>query len=113
MDLAAGVLSYLVFFGVFAAIYAMTTLGLNLQWGFTGLFNAQPLGGPGLKTMAEVPHQLWVQFEGVACTLIWSGIVAVIGYFVADKLCGGLRVAPDMVREGLDMQSHGESAYHR
>ncbi|OWT54489.1 ammonium transporter [Candidimonas nitroreducens] len=79
----------------------------------TGLFNAQPLGGPGLKTMAEVPHQLWVQFEGVACTIVWSGIVALIGYYVAGKLCGGLRVAPDVEREGLDIQAHGESAYHR
>ncbi|MEO1679839.1 MAG: branched-chain amino acid ABC transporter permease [Pseudomonadota bacterium] len=34
-----GVVSYLVFFGTVAAILAIATLGLNLQWGYTGLFN--------------------------------------------------------------------------
>jgi Amt family ammonium transporter len=78
----------------------------------TGIFNAQPLGGPGLKTLAEIPHQVWVQFEGVITTLVWSGVCALIAYFVADKLCG-LRVAGDTEREGLDVTSHGETAYHR
>jgi len=30
---------------------------------------------------------------------------------VADKLCG-LRVSADVEREGLDINSHGETAYH-
>ncbi|MEO6984411.1 MAG: ammonium transporter [Paralcaligenes sp.] len=77
----------------------------------TGIFNAQPLGGPGLKTLSEIPHQLWLQFEGIVTTLVWSGLCALLAYFVADKLCG-LRVAKDVEREGLDIQSHGESAYH-
>ncbi|MEM9550533.1 MAG: branched-chain amino acid ABC transporter permease [Pseudomonadota bacterium] len=34
-----GVLSYLVFFSTVAAILAIAVLGLNLQWGNTGLFN--------------------------------------------------------------------------
>lgn len=34
-----GILSYLVFFGILAGIYGVLSLGLNLQWGFTGLFN--------------------------------------------------------------------------
>lgn len=78
----------------------------------TGIFNAQPLGGPGLKTLAEIPHQVWVQFEGVVTTLVWSGVCALIAYFIADKLCG-LRVPSDVEREGLDITSHGETAYHR
>ncbi|HEU0230658.1 MAG TPA: ammonium transporter [Burkholderiaceae bacterium] len=78
----------------------------------TGIFNAQPLGGPGLKTLAEIPHQVWVQFEGVITTLVWSGVCALIAYVIADKLCG-LRVASDVEREGLDITSHGETAYHR
>src|SRR3546814_3499787 len=44
----------------------------------TGVFNAQPLGGPGLKSLAEIPHQVWIQFEGVATTLLWSGACAFI-----------------------------------
>lgn len=34
-----GVLSYLVFFFTVALILGIAVLGLNLQWGFTGLFN--------------------------------------------------------------------------
>ncbi len=39
-----GVLSYLVFFLVFAGVFAVMCLGLNLQWGFTGLFNVGVAG---------------------------------------------------------------------
>lgn len=78
----------------------------------TGLFNAQALGGPGLKLASQIPHQLWVQLEGVVITLIWSGLIAWIAYFIADKLCG-LRVSKETEREGLDIHSHGESAYQR
>lgn len=34
-----GVLSYLVFFATMAGIYAVLSLGLNIQWGYNGLFN--------------------------------------------------------------------------
>ena len=34
-----GLLSYLVFFLIQALIFAVVCLGLNLQWGYTGLFN--------------------------------------------------------------------------
>ena len=34
-----GVISYLTFFLTMAGIMAIITLGLNLQWGYTGLFN--------------------------------------------------------------------------
>ena len=33
------VLSFLVFFLIIASFYSLTCLGLNMQWGFTGLFN--------------------------------------------------------------------------
>jgi len=34
-----GVLAYLVSFAIMASIYAVFSLGLNIQWGYTGLFN--------------------------------------------------------------------------
>jgi branched-chain amino acid transport system permease protein len=37
-------LNYLTFFLVFAGIFAVMALGLNLQWGFTGLFNVGVAG---------------------------------------------------------------------
>ena len=39
-----GVVSYLVFFLVISLILGVAVLGLNLQWGFTGLFNAGVAG---------------------------------------------------------------------
>ncbi len=78
----------------------------------TGVFNAKPLGGPGLESLSEIPYQVWLQAEGVLVTIVWSAIVAWIAYFIADKTCG-LRVSADLEREGLDISTHGETAYHR
>lgn len=39
-----GLLSYGTFFLVFVAIFGLVVLGLNLQWGFTGLFNVGVAG---------------------------------------------------------------------
>src|SRR5690606_26765506 len=57
----------------------------------TGVFNAKPLGGPGLDTWGEIPYQVWLQLESVLITVAWSAVVAGIAYFIADKACG-LRV---------------------
>ncbi len=78
----------------------------------TGVFNAKPLGGPGLDSLTAVPYQVWLQLEGVLITLLWSASAAVIACFIADKICG-MRVDADIERQGLDIPSHGESAYQR
>lgn len=78
----------------------------------TGIFNAQVLGGPGLDSAGAIPGQLWLQFEGVLITIVWSAVVAWLAYFIADKTVG-LRVNAEAEREGLDIHSHGETAYHR
>lgn len=39
MDLL-GLANYAVFMAILIGIYALLALGLNIQWGFTGLFNA-------------------------------------------------------------------------
>jgi ammonium transporter, Amt family len=43
-------------------------------------------------------------------TILWSAIVSFIAYKIVDAVIG-LRVAEDEEREGLDISSHGESAY--
>jgi Amt family ammonium transporter len=43
---------------------------------------------------------------------VWSGVVSVIAYKVVDLLLG-LRVTEEEEREGLDITSHGETAYNR
>jgi hypothetical protein len=35
-----GLVNYALFMAIFIAIYALLALGLNIQWGFAGLFNA-------------------------------------------------------------------------
>ncbi|MFT5520156.1 MAG: branched-chain amino acid transport system permease protein, partial [Enterobacterales bacterium] len=39
METLIGIISYSVFFATIASILAIAVLGLNLQWGNTGLFN--------------------------------------------------------------------------
>jgi Amt family ammonium transporter len=85
----------------------------------TGVFNNQALGGPGLvgdwvtATVSSVPimDQLWIQFKGVVITIVWSGVVSLIAYKIVDMTIG-LRVSEEDEREGLDITSHGETAYH-
>ena len=77
----------------------------------TGLFNAKALGGPGLETFAEVPYQLWLQVEGVLITLVWSGLVTWVACLIANAAYGW-RVSREEESMGLDIASHGESAYN-
>ena len=44
-------------------------------------------------------------------TIIWSAVVAFIAFKIADMFVG-LRVPEEEEREGLDITSHGETAYH-
>jgi Amt family ammonium transporter len=84
----------------------------------TGVFAAPSLGGTGIYdyvTNAVAPDysiasQVWIQFQAVATTVVWSAVVAYISYKLVDMVVG-LRVSEDEEREGLDISSHGESAY--
>jgi ammonium transporter, Amt family len=85
----------------------------------TGVFAAPSLGGSGIydyvaNKVAEdysIASQVWIQFQGVVITIIWSGIVAFVAFKLVDMVLG-LRVSEEEEREGLDISSHGESAYH-
>ena len=76
----------------------------------TGVFTAPGLGGTGGEDFS-IGSQLLVQAEGVAITIVWSAVVAVVSYKIVD-LVMGLRVSEEAEREGLDISSHGEAAYH-
>jgi Amt family ammonium transporter len=89
----------------------------------TGVFNSPSLGGPGyvadwttatMVTAADysIASQVWVQLKAVLITLVWSGVVSVIAYKIVDMTIG-LRVTEEEEREGLDISSHGETAYNR
>jgi len=85
----------------------------------TGVFAAPSLGGQGVwdyVTNATAPGysiagQVMTQATAVGITIVWSGIVAAIAYKLVDVVIG-LRVPEEQEREGLDVTSHGESAYH-
>jgi Amt family ammonium transporter len=86
----------------------------------TGVFAAPQLGGQGIfdyvtNKMSADPYsiggQVLVQLEAVGTTILWSGVVSFIAYKIVDLVLG-LRVAEEAEREGLDITSHGESAYH-
>ncbi len=76
----------------------------------TGVFTAPGLGGTGGEDFS-IGSQLLVQAEGVAITIVWSAVVAVVAFKIVD-LVMGLRVSEEAEREGLDISSHGEAAYH-
>ena len=89
----------------------------------TGVFNSPNLGGPSFPadwfTVAAVTPdaysiaaQVLVQAKAIGVTIVWSGVVALIAYKLVD-LTIGLRVSEEEEREGLDISSHGESAYGR
>ena len=77
----------------------------------TGVFASSSLGGVGYAEGVAMIHQIWVQIFSVLVTVIWTAVVAFIGFKVADMLVG-LRVVEDQEREGLDVNSHGENAYN-
>ncbi len=86
----------------------------------TGVFNNQALGGPGLVSdwvtvtvsSASIADQVWIQFKAVMLTIVWSGVVSLAAFKIVDLVIG-LRVSEEDEREGLDITSHGETAYNR
>ncbi len=89
----------------------------------TGVFNSPALGGPstvadwvtvGMTTPEaySIAAQVWVQAKAVGVTIIWSAVVSLVAYKIVD-LIFGLRVSEEEEREGLDISSHGETAYHK
>jgi len=86
----------------------------------TGVFAAPSLGGTGIYDYVanavspdySIGGQVWIQLQAVITTIVWSGVVSLIAYKLVDIVIG-LRVSEEEEREGLDISSHGETAYHR
>jgi Amt family ammonium transporter len=85
----------------------------------TGVFAAPSLGGTGVYDYVanavaadySIASQVWVQLQGVLLTIVWSGVVAFLAFKLVDLMIG-LRVPEEEERQGLDISSHGETAYH-
>ena len=80
----------------------------------TGVFAAQGLGGTGGLTpdSFSMGAQVWIQIKSVLFTIVWSAVVSLIAFKIADLVLG-LRVSEEDERQGLDISSHGETAYSR
>jgi ammonium transporter, Amt family len=89
----------------------------------TGVFNSPALGGPSFvgdwvtatsvtPDAYSIAAQVWVQAKAIGVTIVWSALVSVVAYKIVD-LIFGLRVSEEEEREGLDISSHGETAYHK
>jgi ammonium transporter, Amt family len=84
----------------------------------TGVFAAPALGGTGTcdyvankcGAWTSIGAQVWVQTQGVLTTIAWSALVSFAAYKIIDMTIG-LRVTEEEEREGLDIRSHGETAY--
>ncbi len=93
-------------------VFGVHGLGGIIGAVLTGVFSADTFGGT--KAVADgydILAQTGVQALGVVITLAWIGLVSVLGFFIAGRLCGGLRVDEEAEREGLDIAAHGETAY--
>ncbi len=85
----------------------------------TGIFNAPSLGGPGFVTdwvtgkvgYTSIGEQFLIQAKAVGIVVVWTAVVSIIGYLIVNMVFG-LRVSEEEEREGLDISSHGETAYH-
>lgn len=84
----------------------------------TGVFAAPALGGTGVFDYAaravgsfDMAHQVGVQALGVGVCLLWSGLVSFAAIHIV-RACIGLRVSTADERQGLDLTTHGESAYN-
>ncbi|MDQ7987814.1 ammonium transporter [Pseudomonas sp. G34] len=74
----------------------------------TGVFAAPALGGFG--EVENIGLQLWIQFKGVAFTVIYTGIVTFVILKVIDGVMG-LRVSDEDESVGLDLAQHNERGY--
>jgi Amt family ammonium transporter len=72
----------------------------------TGVFAVEAIGAAKGALEGNV-GQIWTQIEGVAVTLIWSGVVTFIILIIVNIITG-VRVSQAVEVEGLDINLHGE-----
>ena len=99
-------------------VFGVHGLGGILGALLTGVFASPSLGGVGfpdwvtMKTAEySIAGQVLTQAKAVGVTILVSAVVSFVAFKLVDLLIG-LRVPEDEEREGLDITSHGETAYH-
>jgi Amt family ammonium transporter len=100
-------------------VFGVHAVGGVLGALLTGVFNSPSLGGPGFPNnwfemkpgYESILGQVWIQAQAVGVVFIWTAVVALVAFKIADIIVG-LRPTEDVEREGLDINEHGEAAYH-
>jgi ammonium transporter, Amt family len=86
----------------------------------TGIVADPSLGGqgwfdytvfPAVPGAYDMGGQILTQIKAVLLTLVWSGVVSLVLFYLI-KMVFGLRPSADDERQGLDQTAHGESAYN-
>ena len=91
----------------------------------TGILVSPDLGGAGIVDFSTcdaatatcgalayvMTAQVTYQAMGVGLTVVWSAIASSIVWFIIKLTTGG-RVSQDVEEEGIDINEHGEAAYH-
>ena len=119
IGLVAGILGW---FGVFVlkqklgyddSLDAFGVHGINGIWGAiaTGIFAVKAIGGTPGVLEGNLP-QLWIQLKAVIATIVYSGIMTAVVYFISSILTGGARVTEEEEIQGLDSAIHGERGFN-
>lgn len=91
-----------------ADVFGVHAVGGIVGAVLTGVFSDTSLGGTGIDV--SIGAQVWAQTFSVLFTIGWCAVVTTLA-ILFTKLVTGLRVSEEAEREGLDISSHGESAY--
>lgn len=75
----------------------------------TGVVASPALGGSGMSHESMLT-QVWWQTASVLVTVVWSGVVSVVAFGIAQRIAG-MRVLPEVEQMGLDLSEHQEQAY--
>ena len=119
IGLVSGILGW---FGVFVikqklgyddSLDAFGVHGLNGIWGAiaTGIFAVKTVGGTPGVLEGNLP-QLFIQIKAVAATVVYSGVMTAVVYFISSLLTGGARVTEEEEIQGLDSAVHGERGFN-
>jgi ammonium transporter, Amt family len=91
----------------------------------TGIVVSPALGGAGIVDFStcdaatatcgaleyNMVSQVTFQAMGVGLTVVWSAVASAIVWIIVRVVTGG-RVSKDVEEEGIDLNEHGEMAYH-
>ena len=119
IGLVSGILGW---FGVFVikqklgyddSLDAFGVHGLNGIWGAiaTGIFAVKTVGGTPGVLEGNLP-QLFIQIKAVVATVVYSGVMTAVVYFISSLLTGGARVTEEEEIQGLDSAVHGERGFN-